>query len=160
MDPRTIARFAGLLGGLCWAGRLLVDAGAADDALHGGGLLLLTVAFAAFGAGLVSSGAAWLRALVAVALPLLVWSVLEALHPAGDPEVVDGVVGVVVGLGAAVLLVRRLGRSRSTGGRSRSVGAPPERRPDPPRDRRAAPPAHRTVPPAHPHRRSSGSHAR
>ena len=41
-----------------------------------------------------SAGArVWLRVIVGIAFPALVWSVLEVFRAAGDPEVVDGVFG-------------------------------------------------------------------
>ena len=101
MNLRTVTSWSGVLGGLCWvvrAGLALAgtDEGAPVDALHWGGLVLLALALAGHGAGLVSRSAVWLRLIVAVAFPLLVWSVLEVLHTAGDPAVVDGVLGVVL----------------------------------------------------------------
>ncbi|MCW2845094.1 MAG: hypothetical protein JWN22_3010 [Nocardioides sp.] len=125
MDLHTLARGSGLVGGLCWLARFVLDrngsgAAGAVDALHWAGLVLLAVALVAAGAGLVSSSATWLRAIVGVALPLLVWSVLGVVHPAGDAETIDG----LFGLGMAVLSVAGLVRGRSRRGhRSRSVGA-------------------------------------
>jgi hypothetical protein len=125
MDLHTLARGSGLVGGLCWLVLLGLDrggsaAGGVADLLHGAGLVLLALALAAAGAGLVSGGASWLRAIVAVALPLLVWSVLEVLHPAGDPEVIDGAFGLVM----VVVSVLGLVRGRHHGEqRGRSAGA-------------------------------------
>ena len=101
MDLRTITMVSGVVGGVCWLVRLVVDlAGSGDgvlvDALEWGGLVLVGVALGALGAGLVGKSELWLRAIVAVAFPLLVWSVLEVLRPAGNPAVVDGLLGVVV----------------------------------------------------------------
>ena len=114
MDLRTIARLSGLLGGLTWVVRWVLDlTGAGDeamlDAFYWGGLALLGVAMAGYGAGLVSRSAVWLRAIVAVAFPLLVWSVIEVLHDAGNPEAIDGVVGV------ALLALSGLGLARGGG---------------------------------------------
>ena len=111
MDPRTYARAAGLLGGLSWVVRLVLDlngsgSGTPSDLLRWAGLVLLAVALAALGASLVSRSALWLRVIVGVAFPLLVWSVLEVLHPAGDPEAVDGVFGALAAVVAAVGLLR------------------------------------------------------
>ena len=89
------------------------------DVLQWVGLVLLAVALAGLGAGLVGRSEVWLQAIVAVAFPLLVWSVLEVLHPAGDPEVIDGVFGVVRGRD-----LRPAAAWRTDGGRA----ARPERR--------------------------------
>jgi hypothetical protein len=125
MDLHTLARASGLVGGLCWLVRFVLDlggsgSGGAADLFHGAGLVLLAVALVAMGAGLVSRSATWLRAIVGIAFPLLVWSVLEVLHPAGNAAGIDGVLGLVVALVAAAGLVR--GRTRREP-RIRSVGA-------------------------------------
>jgi hydrogenase/urease accessory protein HupE len=124
MDLHTLARSSGLVGGLCWLARYVLDrsgSGPADagDALYWAGLVLLAVALVAAGAGLVSSSATWLRAIVGVALPLLVWSVLEVLHPAGDSETIDAAFGLAMALVSVAGLVR--GRSHGEQ-RSRSAG--------------------------------------
>ena len=112
MDLRTVTAGAGVLGGVCWLIRLVMDvAGAGDgtpsDALYWAGLVLIAVALAGVGAGLVGRER-WLQAIVAVAFPLLVWSVLEVLHPAGNPAVIDGIFGLVVlAIGARRLLQGR-----------------------------------------------------
>ena len=124
---RTVAVATALLGGLCWVVRMVLALSGTDDGalyavLTWGGLVLLAVATAGFGAGLVSSSATWLRAIVAVAVPLLVWSVLEVLHPAADPPVVDGVFALLVlavaGAGAA-----RLRSERAASASRRTHGA-------------------------------------
>lgn len=104
MPLTLLARVAGVLGGLC----LLVRAAAGADALRWPGLVLLGLALAGLGAGLVSRSAAWLQAIVAVAFPVLVWSVVEVVGGEGDGRVVDAVAGVVV----AVVCVAALLRSR------------------------------------------------
>src|SRR6478672_2487275 len=110
MDPYTLARLAGLVGGLCWVARLVVGGGGAvGGGLYYLGALLVAVALVAAGAGLVSTSATWLRAIVGVAFPLLVWSVLEVLHQNGNATTIDGVVGLVV----AVVAATQLARSRS-----------------------------------------------
>ena len=91
MPLPLLARLAGVLGGLC----LLVRAAADVEALLWPGLVLLGLALAALGADLVSSSAPWLRAIVAVALPLLVWSVAEVAG-GGDGRVAYAVTGVAV----------------------------------------------------------------
>jgi len=78
-------------------------------ASSGIGAVLVAVALVAAGAGLVSTSATWLRAIVGVAFPLLVWSVLEVLHQNGNATTIDGVVGLVV----AVVAATQLARSRS-----------------------------------------------
>jgi hypothetical protein len=125
MDLNTVARGSGLVGGLLWLVRFLLDlAGSgsgAADLLYVGGLVLLGVALVGMGMGLVSRSALWLRVIVGIAFPLLVWSVLEVLHPAGDPQAIDGVVGLVAVVVAALGLVRARPetRARSAGAHSR-----------------------------------------
>lgn len=111
MDLRTLARAAGLLGGLSWVVRFVLDlngsgTGPLADALWWLGLVLLAAALAALGISLVSRSALWLRVIVGVAFPLLVWSVLEVLHPAGNPQGIDGVFGALVAVGSGVGLLR------------------------------------------------------
>ena len=108
MNVRALARVCGLLGGACWVTRL-VRGGEPADPLYWAGLALLFVAMFGLGTTLVSKGALWLQVIVGVAFPLLVWSVVEVLHSAGDPVVIDAVAGVLIG-GAALL---GLGRSGS-----------------------------------------------
>ena len=97
----TVTMGAGVLGGLCWLLRLVLDLAGTDDGglvdvLEWAGFVLVAIALAALGAGLVGKSELWLRAIVAVAFPLLVWSVLEVLRQAGNPAVVDGILGAVV----------------------------------------------------------------
>ena len=112
MNLRTVTMVSGVVGGLCWVAGLVVDLVGSDsgplvDALHWAGLVLLAIALAGIGAGLVGR-VLWLQAIVAVAFPLLVWSVLEVLHPAGDPEIIDGIFGAaMVAIGARRLLEHR-----------------------------------------------------
>lgn len=126
MDLHTLARGAGLVGGLAWLARFGLDlngsgSGAAADALFWVGAVLLAVALVAAGAALVSSSATWLRAIVGIAFPLLVWSVLEVLRAAGDPEAIDGVFGLVMAAVALWGLWRgRHGGRSEHGGRSQS----------------------------------------
>lgn len=69
------------------------------------GLLLLAAALAVVGAGLVRSSTTWLRALVAVAFPLLAWSVQTVLRSLGDAVTLDALVGAAaVGLATRTLL--------------------------------------------------------
>ncbi len=81
MIPRSLACLLGFLGGGAWVLRLgLALVGDPDGflgaALEYGGLVLLLVALFAAGAGLVKQSTAWLRVVVGVAFPLLVWSVV------------------------------------------------------------------------------------
>ena len=116
MNLRVLAAAAGVLGGACWVVRWIADVvgdapGWADGA-HWAGLGLLGIALAGVGAGLVSSSATWLRAIVAVAFPLLVWSVYQVVKGTGDDLRLDGIIGLVATLGSAVMLVRARGERR------------------------------------------------
>ena len=125
MDLRVIARWAGLVGGLAWLTRYLLDLVGASQStmsvLYWLGLVLLFGGMASMGAGLVS--ATWLRAIVAVAFPLLVWSVLEVLHPTGNAYAIDGVFGLLAAVIAAVAMSKapreRRPRTRSAGAHAR-----------------------------------------
>ncbi len=113
MNLRVLAAAAGVLGGACWVVRWIADVagdvpGWADGA-HWAGLGLLGIALAGVGAGLVSSSAAWLRAIVAVAFPLLVWSVYQVVKGDGDDLRLDGILGVVAVLGSTMMLLRARG---------------------------------------------------
>ena len=102
MNVRPLARLCGLLGGVCWAVRMVLSDGTAGDVLQWAGLALLFVGMFGLGTALVSRGAVWLQVIVGVAFPLLVWSVLEVIHGAGEAVVVDGLVGIAIA--AACLL--------------------------------------------------------
>ena len=123
MSLPTLARIAGVLGGLCWVASAVTDeldvSASVVDALHWGGLALIALALMGVGAGLVSTSAAWLRAIVAVCLPLLAWSVLEALRGEFADRWVDGVFGLLLVLYCLVGLVRGRGRARPHGAHSR-----------------------------------------
>ena len=110
MNRHTVVLLTALVGGLSWIGRWAADAagvtGGLLDVLRWVGLVLLAVAVAGLGAGLVSRSAVWLQAIVAVAFPLLVWSVVEVFSDSFDAIAVDGVAGLLVIL-AAVLAWRR-----------------------------------------------------
>jgi hypothetical protein len=112
MNLLGLARVSGLLGGVCWVARMVLDRGGSEggmvDVLHWVGLVLLFVALVGFGTTLVSKGAVWLQAIVGIAFPLLIWSVVEVLHRAGDPVVLDAVVGILI----AGFSLLALGRSR------------------------------------------------
>ena len=113
MNLRVLAALAGLLGGGCWVARWGADlAGNVpswSDTAYLAGLALVGLALAGVGASLVSRGAVWLRVIVAIAFPLLVWSVYAVVKGDGDAVTLDGVVGAVAILGGLVglLIVRR-----------------------------------------------------
>lgn len=94
-----LAPAAGLSGGLCWVVPGLADVLGSTPGwigtFHWVGLVLLGLALAAVGSGLVSRSAPWLRAIVALAFPLLVWSVYFMLRGSGDDPAFDGAVGVL-----------------------------------------------------------------
>jgi len=97
MSLRSVATAFALVGGLCWVIRAFSD----QEVLGYAGFVLLGIAAAAAGAALVSSSAPPLRVFVAVAFPLLVWSVLEIARDAGPDRSIDGgfgAAGVVVAL--------------------------------------------------------------
>ena len=123
MNVRVLAAAAGLLGGVCWVVRWVADLagdvpGWADGA-HWAGLALLGVALAGVGVGLVSRSAVWLRAIVAIAVPLLVWSVYSVIKGSGDDLRLDGILGIVAILGSVAVVIRdRDGRPVAPTGRS------------------------------------------
>ena len=107
----TLVRAAGVVGGLCWIARALLDngdgTGAAVDALHYGGLGLLVIALLGIGAGL-ASGLLALRAVVAICLVALAWAVTSFLHHQYSDRAVDGILGgLMVAYCALGMLVRR-----------------------------------------------------
>jgi hypothetical protein len=109
LNLRSVAAVAGVLGGLVWVARLVLDlAGVSDtilDPLYLLGGLLLVVAYIGFGAGLVGRSAHWLQAIVGLCFPALVWSVLEMLR-ADDPELVDGIFGAGTVVASVLVLAR------------------------------------------------------
>lgn len=125
MTMRVVAATAALAGGLCWTARWGADlAGSSPgwaDAASWAGLVLLGVALAAVGAGLVR--AAWLQAIVGVAFPLLVWSVYAVLRGDGDGIALDGVLGAVALLAGAGVLVASLRHHRAGVEAARRHGA-------------------------------------
>jgi len=130
----TLVRIAGIVGGLCWIARAILDSGDAPagliDALHYGGLALLVIALLGIGAGLVS-GLIALRVVVAVCLVALAWAVVSFLHTEYSDRAVDGILGgLMVAYCVLGILIRR--RHEDDGG---------------------------DVPPPPPPRRSRGSHA-
>lgn len=111
MRLRALACVSGFVGGVIWLVRALLS-GDVVDTLYWVGLVLLFVALVGLGVGLVSKGALWLQAIVGLAFPLLVWSVVEVLHADGDGVVVDAVVGVAIAATCVVALVRLRGTDR------------------------------------------------
>ncbi len=103
MDLRVVATTTGLVGGATWLTNAFVDA----SVLHWGGAVLLLVALAAAGAGLVNKSTAWLRAIVTVGLAALTWSVLEVVRDSADDLLVDGLAGAVAVLVSVVAFLRR-----------------------------------------------------
>ena len=99
MSLRVLSLIAGLLGGACWVARWAADlAGSTpswSDTIYWVGLGLLGVALACAGGALVSRSAVWLRVIVAVAFPLLVWSVYAVVKGDSDAVTLDGVLGAV-----------------------------------------------------------------
>jgi len=116
MSLRSVATAFGLVGGLCWVARIFGD----HQVLEWAGFVLLGVAVAVAGAALVSSSALPLRLLVAVAFPLLVWSVLEVLREAGPDRTVDALFGAAAVVTSLVAFARRPVRGHHSGSRSGS----------------------------------------
>lgn len=107
MSLRVLALVAGLLGGGCWVARWGTDlAGSAPtwtDTVYWVGLGLLGLALACAGGRLVSRSALWLRLIVALAFPLLVWSVYAVVKGDDDAVMLDGVLGAVAIVGSLAL---------------------------------------------------------
>jgi hypothetical protein len=107
MSLRVLALVTGLLGGGCWVARWGTDlAGSAPtwtDTVYWVGLGLLGLALACAGGGLVSRSALWLRLIVALAFPLLVWSVYAVVKGDDDAVTLDGVLGAVAIVGSLAL---------------------------------------------------------
>ena len=116
MSLRSVATAFGLVGGLCWVARILVE----SEVLEWAGFVLLGVAAAVAGAALVSSSALPLRLLVAVAFPLLVWSVLELLRDAGADRTIDALFGAAAVVVSIVAVIRRPVRGHHSGHHSGS----------------------------------------
>ncbi len=103
MSLRSVATAFGLVGGLCWVIRAFVD----QEVLGLVGFVLLGIGAAAAGAALVSSSAPPLRAFVAVAFPLLVWSVLEVARDSTTDRSIDAVFGAAAVVVALVAFLTR-----------------------------------------------------
>jgi hypothetical protein len=123
MSTRTLVRVAGVLGGLCWVGQVAVNdydaASAAANALYWGGAALILVALVGLGAGLVS-GASWLRLIVGLCFPLLVWSILEVLHTETSDDIVDGGFGLALALFCTAALLGGVAKDDDTAPRGGS----------------------------------------
>lgn len=109
MSVRVTALIAAVLGGLCWVARWGADlAGNGPgwgEAAHWAGLVLLGLAVAVVGAGLVSRSATWLRLIVGIAVPLLVWSVYAVIKGESDAIALDGVLGILAVVLAVLLML-------------------------------------------------------
>jgi hypothetical protein len=118
MSLRSVATAGGLFGGLCWVVRVVSD----HEVLELAGLILIGIASAAAGAALVSSSAVPLRVFVAIAFPLLVWSVVELLRDAGPDRWIDVGFGAAAVVAAVVAWLRRpVSRGRHAPGRTTPV---------------------------------------
>lgn len=117
MNLRTVSCLAGIAGGLVWVARAFV--GEEPTILYWIGVALLAVWLAAAGASLVKKGTWWLRLIVAVALPLLAWSIYAAVRPATDPLLLDAVVGGLAIVVAVLVLVLAPAPARSHGSHAR-----------------------------------------
>jgi len=110
MNLRVLAVLAGVLGGACWVARWVAgregEVASWADSAYWAGLALLGLALAGVGAGLVSRSAVWLRVLVAIAFPLLVWSVYSVLRGADDDLRLDAILGGVAVVVFAGMLLR------------------------------------------------------
>ena len=114
---RSLAQVAGVLGGLLWVLRLVVDRAVGvgpttSAALLAAGAVLLAVAVLELGLRLVDRAPGWLRVVVAVGVVALTVSVVIVVRGSGESVVVDGALGV---LGAVVcgLALRRRGGARA-----------------------------------------------
>jgi hypothetical protein len=102
MGLRSVATAFGLVGGLCW----LLYAFSDQEVLGWAGFAMLGIAATAAGATLVS-GVPALRVFVAVAFPVLLWSVVEVAHDAGTDRSVDGLFGAAAVVAAAAAFLTR-----------------------------------------------------
>jgi hypothetical protein len=104
---RRTAQIFGLLGGLAWVVRLLVDSTDVSRGLYIVGAFLITLALVEIGLLLVKKGLIALRLFVALACPLLVWAILLVVYDGvSDTEVVDAVVGALMMAFSGYQLVR------------------------------------------------------
>ena len=118
MSLRSVATAFGLVGGLCWVIRAFAD----QEVLGWAGFAMLGVAAAAAGAALVRRSVVPLRLFVAVAFPLLAWSVLEVVRDAGADRSVDAGFGAVAVVAALVAWWRQPhSQGRHAPGRTRAA---------------------------------------
>jgi hypothetical protein len=120
VSPTSLSRLAGILGGLCWIGRAILDDGdgptSVIDGLHYGGLALLVIALLGIGGGLVS-GLIALRVVVAICLVALAAAVLSFLHQQYSDRSVDGILGGLMVFYCIVGILARRSRGEDDGGR-------------------------------------------
>jgi len=116
MISRTTAALSGVLGGLCWIARYVLDSlgvtpwgGDLAAILWWAGGTWLALALMSAGAGLARKSALWLRALIAVAVLLLALVALSLAYPAFSRLLVDAVFGGLVALTSLIALARRPG---------------------------------------------------
>ena len=117
MNLRTLSSLAGIAGGVAWVVRAFV--GEEPEILYWVGVALLAAWLAGSGASLVKKGTWWLRLIVAVALPLLVWSIYAAVRPATDALLLDAVCGCLAIVAAVLVLVFAPAPARSHGSHAR-----------------------------------------
>ncbi len=127
VSPTTLVRLAGILGGLCWIGRALLDDGNGPDlrdrrACTTAGWPCSSSPCSASAAGLVS-GLVALRVVVAVCLVALAAAVVSFLHQQYSDRSVDGILGGLMVVYCVVGILARRGREPTTPG-----AAPPPRR--------------------------------
>ncbi len=113
MISRTAACLAGVLGGLSWLARLVLDqldpgiaAGDWGIALHWAGGVWLALAAATGGARLARAGALWLRLVLAVAALLLAWIAWSLADRTFDDLLAEGILGALVAALSAALYFR------------------------------------------------------
>ncbi|MFN8193156.1 MAG: hypothetical protein U0R80_02630 [Nocardioidaceae bacterium] len=126
MISRTAACLAGVLGGVSWLARFVldkVDPGLASGdwgvALHWAGGVWLALAAATGGARLVKAGTVWLRlvaAVGAVCLAAIAWSLADQVF---DDLLAEAAIGVLVAAVSGLLYFRPDSRAR----RRASAGA-------------------------------------
>ncbi len=120
VSPTSLARIAGILGGLCWMGRAILDDGdgptSVIDGLHYGGLALLVIALLGIGGGLVS-GLLALRVVVAICLVALAAAVMSFLHEQYADRSVDGILGGLMVFYCVVGILARRSRPPADGAR-------------------------------------------
>lgn len=107
---RTLAPFAGLLGGLAWLAALMLaraDRTALAAVVEWAGLLLLLTATIAAGAALVSRSTTWLRVVVGVCFALLLGSLVQLAEDGADDRLVHAFAGLLAVVVASAIMARR-----------------------------------------------------